>query len=215
MPCPLCQQNKIKLFYSDARREYWRCQRCDLIFVPAKFFLSAEAEKTRYQQHNNDPSDQKYCRFLSRIIPPMIPHLSPNATGLDFGCGPFPDEKPALAMLFEQAGFPMKIYDPFFAPDKKPLHQKYDFIVSTESIEHFYRPFDEVNALFKLLLPSGVLGIMTRRHESIDDFASWGYKDDPSHVCFFSKQSFRWIAERWQTTLEFIDNDIMILQKPN
>ena len=215
MTCPLCLQQNSQLFHTDKKREYWRCPNCDLIFVPAKFFLSPIAEKARYQSHHNDPNDQKYCAFLGRIIPPMVAHLSPNATGLDFGCGPFPGEKSALAILFEQAGFPMEIYDPFFSPDIKPLDQKYHFVVTTEAIEHFYRPLDEISRLFGLLPSSGTLGIMTRRHDSIDDFANWSYKDDPSHVCFFSKQSFRWIAERWQSALEFIDNDIMILQKPN
>lgn len=215
MSCPLCQQNKIQLFHSDKNREYWRCQICDLIFVPSQFFLSAEAEKTRYQQHNNDPNDQKYCAFLSRIILPMLSHLSAGDRGLDFGCGPFPSEKSALAILFDQAGFPTEIYDPFFAPSTEVLDQKYNFIVTTEAIEHFYQPLKEVGLLFNLLKPNGTLGIMTRRHDSSDDFTRWVYKDDPSHVCFFSKQSFHWIAKRWQVKLEFIDNDIMIFHKQN
>ena len=215
MACPLCQQNESQLYHSDKHREYWRCQICDLIFVPSQFFLSAEAEKARYQQHNNDPADKKYCAFLGRIISPMLPYLSAGSKGLDFGCGPFPGEKSALAILFEQAGFPMAIYDPFFVPDAKALDQQYDFIVTTEAIEHFYRPFEEVSLLFNLLRPNGILGIMTRRHDSTDDFARWVYKDDPSHVCFFSKASFQWLAQHWQAKLEFFDNDIMIIQKPN
>jgi len=209
--CPLCQQNKTELFYSDQQREYWRCELCDLIFVPPHFFLSEAAEKARYQHHQNDPADQNYCAFLSRIIPPMLPRLAANASGLDFGCGPFPGEKSALALLFEQAGFLMTVYDPFFSPDTTPLKQTYDFIVTTEAIEHFYRPFDELSKLFNLLMPNGTLGIMTRRHDSTDDFANWFYKDDLSHVCFFSKQSFRWIAKRWSADLEFMDNDIIVL----
>ena len=213
MTCPLCQHNETQLLLSDKHREYWHCDQCDLIFVPPQFFLSKEDEKARYQHHHNDPADKKYCDFLGRIIPPMLPRLPVHASGLDFGCGPFPDDMSALALLFERAGFSMSLYDPFFVPDTTPLNQTYDFIVTTEAIEHFYRPCDELDTLFNLLKPNGTLGIMTRRHDSTDDFASWTYKEDLSHVCFFSKHSFRWIAKQWSAELEFIDDDIIVLHK--
>lgn len=208
MACPLCLGVDSALFYANDKREYWRCPECDLVFVPPQFHLSAEAEKARYQLHENSPDDPHYCQFLARIIPPLLPHLSAGDTGLDFGSGP----GPTLSLLLEKEGFPMAIYDPFFAPDTRILQQKYNFITSTEVLEHAFHPAVELDRLFALLHPNGTLAIMTRRHDSTDNFSHWGYKDDPSHVCFFSKNSFRWIANRWQTTRTFIDNDIILLQ---
>ena len=54
---------------------------------------------------------------------------------------------------------------------------------------------------------------MTNLHHERLEFDKWYYKDDATHVCFFSKKTFEWIAKKWSAELQFKDKDIVILQK--
>ncbi len=107
----------------------------------------------------------------------------------------------------------MQIYDRFYAHHECVFEQQYDFITATEVVEHLHHPFAELQRLWHTLKAGGYLGIMTSRYDTIEDFNSWHYKLDPTHVLFFSTESFLWLSRQWQATLEVIDNDIVILYK--
>ncbi|WP_455374813.1 class I SAM-dependent methyltransferase [Kaarinaea lacus] len=202
-------------FYSEPRtnthqRDYIRCQQCALVFVPAAQFISPEQEKAQYDLHQNHPDDQGYRQFLSRLFIPLENKLKSGAHGLDFGSGP----GPTLSLMFEEYGYPMNIYDPFYADDARVLQQQYEFITATETVEHLHQPKRELDQLWDILKPGGHLGIMTKLVINRDTFASWHYKNDPTHVCFFSKQTFLWLAEMWNAELEFIGSDVILFEKP-
>lgn len=191
------------------QRDFLRCEHCALVFVPAFQYLSPEEEKAHYDLHQNHPTDQGYRQFLSRLFIPMKEKLQPGAYGLDFGSGP----GPTLSLMFEEAGFPMKIYDHFYANDAYVLQQRYDFITATETVEHLHHLKKELHQLWNLLDPGGYLGIMTKLVIDRDAFATWHYKNDPTHVCFFSVDTFHWLADLWRAKIEFIGNDVIILEK--
>jgi hypothetical protein len=44
-------------------------------------------------------------------------------------------------------------------------------------------------------------------------FASWHYKNDPTHVCFFSGNTWRWWAGQHGASLEIIGADVILLQR--
>jgi len=46
-----------------------------------------------------------------------------------------------------------------------------------------------------LLVPGGVLAVMTEVLMPERDLATWAYARDPTHVCFYRPETFRWIAE--------------------
>lgn len=214
-PCPLCHSDNVLHFYSEPRsnscqRDYLRCQQCALVFVPSFQFISPEQEKAEYDLHQNHPSDQGYRQFLARLFIPMREKLTPGACGLDFGSGP----GPTLSLMFEECGHPMRIYDYFYADDAYVLQQSYDFITATETVEHLHHPRKELDQLWNILKPGGYLGIMTKLVIDRDAFARWHYKNDPTHVCFFSTETFCWLAALWNTTIEFIGNDVILMQKP-
>ncbi len=186
------------------------CQQCALVFVPAAQFISPEQEKAQYDLHQNHPDDQGYRQFLSRLFNPLKNKLKSGAHGLDFGSGP----GPTLSLMFEENGYRMNIYDPFYADDTRVFQQHYDFITATETVEHLHHPKNELDRLWDLLKPGGHLGIMTKLVIDRDAFASWHYKNDPTHVCFFSRETFLWLAEIWKAKLEFIGNDVILLKKP-
>jgi len=55
---------------------------------------------------------------------------------------------------------------------------------------------------------------MTKQVIDLEAFACWHYKYDPTHVTFFSRATFRYLAERDKLELEFIGNDVILLRKP-
>jgi hypothetical protein len=162
-----------------------------------------------YELHQNSPRDTAYRKFLVRLFDPMRSLLTPASEGLDFGSGP----GPTLSVMFAEAGFPMTIYDAFYAKDIEALQKPYDFITATEVVEHLREPGKELGRLWSLLKPGGWLGIMTKLALDKQAFASWHYTNDPTHICFFSRKTFQWLAKQWQVEPEFIGNDVILLKK--
>lgn len=207
--CPLCGGTALSLFHRDRRRDYLQCGDCRLVFVPPDQYLSAARERAEYDLHRNDPADPGYRRFLSRLAQPLLQRLAPHSEGLDFGSGP----GPALALMLSQAGHRVALYDVFYCTDTAVLQRPYDFITATEVAEHLHHPGEELDRLWSLLRPGGVLGLMTKLVIDADAFARWHYKNDLTHVCFFSRDTFAWLAQRWGAQLAFIGNDVILLGK--
>ncbi|MDX1464068.1 MAG: class I SAM-dependent methyltransferase [Halomonas sp.] len=207
--CPLCASVDTTPFHRDARRDYQRCGRCALVFVPPGQRLGPAAERAVYDQHENSPDDPGYRRFLSRLYDPLRERLAPGASGLDFGAGP----GPTLSVMFEEAGHPMAIYDPFYAPDVSVLERRYAFITATEVVEHLFAPGEELDRLVDRLEPGGWLGLMTKRVTTPEAFVGWHYILDPTHVCFFSEATFRWLADEFEMNVELPTADVVLLQR--
>ena len=211
--CPLCLSPKSEHFFEDKKRRYLRCTHCALVFVPKQYWLSEEEEKAEYDKHDNDPNDLGYRKFLSRLHDPMIALLAQSSNGMDFGCGP----GPALAQMFQERGHNVALYDKFFYPDETLLdehHHQYDFISTTEVVEHLHEPAKVLDQLWRLLKPGGYLGVMTKLVIDQPAFSTWHYKNDPTHICFFSKPTLQWLANKWHAELEFFAADAFVFRKP-
>ncbi len=209
MTCPLCRRDDARNFFQDRRRDYYRCQVCSLVFVPPWQFLSAEEEKKRYDLHRNSPEDPDYRRFLSRMFIPLQRWLAPGSDGLDFGSGP----EPTLSLMFEEAGHSMTLFDHFYEHVPAALERHYDFITATEVVEHLRDPKKELERLWACLKQGGRLGIMTTHAVEQEAFSQWHYKNDPTHVCFFSRQTFAWMALQWNAEATFADGDVVFFRK--
>lgn len=212
--CPLCSSTDTRLWWQDERkhmneREYWDCSQCQLIFVPPAFHLTTQAEQAFYNLHENNPEDQRYRQFLARTFIPMVERLPARAEGLDFGSGP----GPTLHIMFEEAGFPCDIYDPYFAPNQSVWERSYSFITSTEVFEHVHSPKTELERLNNVLRRDGLLAIMTQRPESKAAFARWRYSMDPTHICFFREATFTWIANYYRWQIDYSSKDVIIFRK--
>ncbi len=208
MHCPLCAGPGSD-FHRDRRRAYLRCGRCLLVWVPAEFLLLPEQEKAEYDLHRNRPDDPAYRGFLGRLATPLLQRLAPGSSGLEFGCGP----GPALAAMLREAGHRLTLYDPFYFPDPGALEDCYDFITATEVVEHLHRPGAELQRLWTLLRPGGTLGIMTKLVRDREAFTTWHYKNDPTHVCFFSRDTWNWWAQGHAATVVFPAADVILLTK--
>lgn len=209
LTCPLCAAAHCTHYHRDARRDYLLCPRCALIFVPPAFHLEPEEERAVYDQHQNSPEDAGYRRFLSRLFTPLVGELEPGARGLDFGSGP----GPTLSVMFEEAGHPMAIYDPYYAPDTAVLRGQYDFITATEVVEHLAAPGRELARLVALLRPGGWLGLMTKRPTGHAAFGDWHYILDPTHIGFYSEATLSWFASAHGLAVRFPAADVALLQK--
>jgi hypothetical protein len=207
--CPLCKTVNSDFFYEDKFRAYFRCNICSLIFVPPSSHLTNGEEKDRYDLHQNLSDNPNYRKFLSRIFYPMQKLIVPAGEGLDFGSGP----GPTLSLMFEEAGYSMSIYDHFYADDPSVFDKQYDFITTSEVIEHLFDPGYELDRLWGCLKSGGCLGIMTKLALDHESFARWHYKNDPTHVCFFSKSTFAWLGSKWHCRITFADKDVVIFEK--
>lgn len=207
--CPLCQSLDTQHYHQDKRREYLQCSQCELVFVNPGQRLDAEQEKAHYDMHENNPQDEGYRRFLSRVADPILERIKPNSHGIDFGCGP----GPTLSLMLAEKGHTMSLYDIYYHPDKAVLGNSYDFMTATEVIEHLYEPNLVWQQWLNLVKPGGWIGLMTKMVIDVEAFASWHYKNDLTHVVFFSRKTFQYLAERDQLELEFIGNDVILLRK--
>lgn len=206
--CPLCCSKQYVEFHKDKKRTYLRCSRCLLVFVSPDALPTPEQELAEYRLHQNTLDDTGYLTYLSRLVTCISPHLTTDSRVLDYGSGPCP----ALAYLLNNAGYSADCYDPFFGP-YAILQNEYDLITATESIEHFHTPATQWQHWMELLAPAGWLAIMTKRVLSAERFANWHYKNDPTHVSFFSVETFTWLARQYQLNVIFPDRDIVLMQK--
>ncbi|WP_292563601.1 class I SAM-dependent methyltransferase [Methylomonas sp.] len=193
-------------FFQDKQRDYLRCRQCRLVFVPPWQHLSAAAEKTLYDYHQNRVEDAGYRLFLSRLAQPLSSRLPTPARGLDYGCGP----GPLLAIMLREQGHTVCTFDPFYANQPQTLQSRYDFVTCTEVAEHFRQPRQEFQRLFGLLNPNGHLGIMTKLVIDADAFSRWHYKNDMTHISFFSEHTLQWLAATYRSRLEIIGKDVII-----
>jgi hypothetical protein len=211
MTCGLCESEVTRVFYEDTKKNwtYFVCDTCQLVFRDPHTFLSHEDEKQRYTTHDNGIENQGYVNFLRPVVTTLRPYLKAGDQGLDFGSGP----GPILDQLFAEENISVKNYDPYFDYHPFLLDESYDFVTCTETFEHFSIPFKEMVTMTACLKPQGYLLIMTEMYPELEDFANWGYRQDPTHVTFLSPSSLQWLAEKWGYDILNATGRIFLLQK--
>ena len=203
--CSLCK-NTWEDFYNN---NFLYCSTCQSISRKLEFFLSPEKEKERYEQHNNDIYDVRYQEFVSPIVQRIQNHHPISERGLDFWAW----SGPVITYLLEKQWYEMYLYDPFFHKHPNILEKKYDFIIACEVVEHFHDPFKEFKSLYDLLQPGGKLYIMTDLYSPGVDFWKWYYKNDPTHVFFYSDETFHWIQQQYGWKKYSRKNRCIILER--
>ena len=190
MVCSLCNCT-TRNFEIFQEREYVQCLNCKAVLLTRDFYLSPQEEKFRYRLHNNDIDDPGYREFVRPIVEKIKSKIPASSTGLDFGCG----TGPVIASELQKSGYKIELYDPYFQPDKKILEKQYDFIICCEVMEHFHDPLKEFKLLSSLLKPDAKLYCKTVLWNETIDFNGWHYKNDKTHVFFYSKETLLWIRE--------------------
>lgn len=190
--CPLCESNNVQFYEEVKSRSFNKCQNCDLVFLSKEFLCSQELEKSRYLEHNNSELSQGYKKFLYNIIHPVKNNQNLLDFGLDYGCGPYP----MMSKLLKAEGYQIDDYDPYFSDFKLDFNNaRYNFVILCEVIEHFSNPKLEIQRIKSLLLEGGLIYIQTSMLDESINFSTWWYKDDITHVSFFSETTISYICE--------------------
>lgn len=190
MQCILCE-GTTKEFWKSKKREFVECTNCGGIQLLPEFYVSKNIEKERYLSHNNDIEDPRYQNFVSPITFRILEDFSTEKKGLDYGCG----TGPVATTELEKEGFNIVLYDPYFYPNKEVLNTTYDFIICCEVMEHFYEPKREFSDLATRLNSGGKLYCKTSIYSKEINFDNWFYKNDPTHVFFYTEKSLEWIKD--------------------
>lgn len=201
--CRLCG-SEAQFFYEDTQK-YFRCPKCKSVFVAKADLPNQESEIERYELHTTE-IDEGYKKFVSPITKSIVNDFSKDAKGLDFGCG----RSRVIATVLNEKHYKIENYDPFFANNPELLKAKYNYISSCEVIEHFYEPHKEFSLLRSLLTQDAKLYLMTDIYDDSIDFASWYYKNDPTHVFFYTKESLEWIAKEFGINITKCDQRLII-----
>ncbi len=205
MECLLCQNSTLLDHLGDST--VFKCSICDLIFKNPKLHLSDAEEKKRYESHQNAKADQGYINFLKRLLDPLEPLLPRVFSALDFGCGP----GPVLSSLIKEKGAHVELYDPVFFPDNEVLKRQYEVVTCTEVVEHFKNPSCDWKILVQAICPNGLLAIMTQLVTADTVYAHWWYKNDPTHVVFYSEKTIEFLATHWNLKIIYNDQKSVVI----
>jgi len=211
MNCSLCNSSNNNYKIDNHGKKYHICNNCELIMLDKEFYLTKEEEKQRYQLHENSTENKGYLNYLNNIITNSItPFLKPGNRLLDFGCGP---EK-TWAEILKKKRYDVSTYDPYFDNNSEWLNTKFDAITAIEVFEHLISPEKELNSLSKCLNRGNYLIIRTMLHSNDwDNFKKWWYKDDPTHISFYSRVSIDYICKTWNYELIQVKNRCEIVLK--
>ncbi len=200
---------------------FYHCESCEFIFKRELDIIDEKDEIKIYEYHNNSIEDEHYVEYFKAFLDnALFKYVSKKTAGLDFGSGP----SPVLAeILNRDYNCQMEIYDLYYSPEKVYEGKTYDFVTSTEVIEHLREPLKYFNLFNSLLDVGNILGIMTLFHEnSVDKFLKWHYRRDMTHISFYTPKTLETIADKSGFRLVYHDdhryaifeklNDIQIIQ---
>ncbi len=208
MGCTLCKKKETEVWNDKRGRSYNYCRNCGFIYLPEEQQLPPDKEKLRYQLHHNSQDNRGYIEYLNNFIDSAVaPYLEKGNSILDFGSGP----DPCLTDLLKSRGFNTCSYDPFFAPGNKWKEKKFDGVISLEVFEHLRTPAMEIEELIKVLDKGGKLIIRTLLHnEDHNFFMKWWYREDITHISFYSEKTINFICSKWQFELLSINSNCEI-----
>lgn len=195
--------------------ETFECSHCALVFKNPLKHLNLEEDIKRYSTHQNDKQDSGYIDFLNRLVVPLAEFLPKKFEALDFGCGPGPTLSGLLKEKGEvQSEILVENYDPIFFKNPDAIKRTYDVVTSTEVVEHFKAPIDDWKLLVSLVKPRGLLAVMTQFISAKIDYEKWWYKNDPTHVVFYTEETFAYLASHFNLDIIFNDkNSVIIFRK--
>jgi hypothetical protein len=185
MNCPLCDSAGSHELFSDDIRSYRHCEKCGLIFVPVSEHVSCKAEKERYDLHRNNPGHEGYVRFLNELVSVIAEQYPLRCRILDYGSG----KEAVLTRLLKERGYDSTAYDPLYGIGKHALDDTYDMVVLCEVLEHLRGLRKELANIKKAAGRTGKILIRTQSYPSLENFSGWWYKNDITHVNFFSRQA--------------------------
>lgn len=205
--CRLCN-HEMYFFSTTRQRDYYRCPNCDSIQLDHTMLLDHDSEKYRYELHNNDIDDPGYQKFVKPITSYILDNFNSNDKGLDFGAGP----GPVISKILNDHGYDISQYDPYFFPNDYLLKKKYLYVISCEVIEHFNEPKTSFDLLHNVLPKGGSWVFMTDLYKDKIDFSHWYYKNDETHVIFYTQKTLQYLKKYYGFSDLIINNRLVIFK---
>ncbi len=204
MNCHICHSEARIIEDQQFGLNYYYCLQCGFISQDRESIPAFSDARDEYDRHENSIENEGYVNFFKRFIEASILPFVDQGKGLDFGSGP----EPVLSQVLKRDyGLMVDIYDLHYQPVKVYEHQQYDYIVSTEVIEHIEDPMAVMKLWHEHLKPGGVLAVMTLFHEEDEaHFLDWWYRRDITHISFFTVRTFNYMAEKIGFEIIFTDN---------
>lgn len=191
--CLLCSGQVDKVYDPQLDLDFYHCKSCEFVYQAPNTHASLEEEKALYDHHQNSFENIGYVNYLQKFLNEHVLPLNKGGLALDYGSGP----GPVLFALMQEHFEEVYHYDPFYHPEESYLDQQYDVITSTEVVEHFVDPLKEFAKLRDLLKEDGYLVIMTNfRLMDMEEFLSWWYRRDQTHISFYHPNTFAFIADK-------------------
>lgn len=211
--CVFCGNPEIRGFMA-GDRTYFRCGFCDGIFLDPQYRLEPENEKNRYKLHNNSLENAGYRLYLEKFLDSICSFPAIHGAGFndrwkifDYGSGP----EPSFIRLLRERGFDARGRDPFFAPETPCFEGGADLVTCLEVAEHFAAPVSDFVLMAECVRSGGFLAVGTHLLSSLSvagsvqvqgsgessadkvsaEFASWWYRQDPTHISFYSEKALR------------------------
>ena len=192
MNCHICNNPTESFVHEKTNITYYHCKHCEYIFKSPECYQDFSTQKERYNLHENDEKDEGYKTYFQRFLDFTLPLIGQPKSALDFGCG----RSSLLASLLENEGIACYYYDPIYHPTVLNDSKKYELIVSTEVFEHLHQPRKVFESLLERMEVGGYLALQTQFHPNyVDAFKKWYYHQDPTHIVFFTAQTFRVLCE--------------------
>jgi 2-polyprenyl-3-methyl-5-hydroxy-6-metoxy-1,4-benzoquinol methylase len=217
-PCRLCQ-NPSQIIFEDVR-PFYACNVCGLIFSDC--LLSAEEVEKHYKdQYQNEwdwGNEAEVFVLWLKNFRGTAPSLSLSI--LDYGSG-----GGLLAEALRKVGFKVDCYEPMLHGDfnRESYSEAYDIIILNEVIEHLEDINKTLDIVYNVLADNGVVFIKTNLTDKLINnplnfqklFKGWWYKDDPTHISFFSFLTIEYICKDRGRRLEVraiseTDNCVML-----
>lgn len=209
MKCKICGTLTSSFYDKRIDATFHWCKKCDYIYKDSADLITEVQEKAIYDSHQNSLEDEKYVAYLDKFIQKgVLPYVKEASFGLDYGSGPTPVLKHILTNVYY---YNVVGYDLFYENNEKNLEQVYDFVVTTEVIEHIKEPVQLFNKFNGLLKTGGVLSLMTLLHpRNLEELQDWHYTRDRSHISLFSMVTLETIAKMTGFKVIFTDHHRII-----
>ncbi len=175
--------------------------------------------------------------ILQKIINSKV-SITNELNHLDYGCGKYPNLSNLLKWNFKAFNVATRnsisvnsnYYDKYYHSNivniVTSININYDLITAIEVVEHFREPLKEFELFSQLLESNANLVVMTEfipknildNIQNIElvksEFANWWYKNDITHICFYSTKTFEVIAEKFQLEIDFNNrNKVIVLNR--
>lgn len=211
--CRLCE-GQTSVVFKDTR-VFFACTTCGLIFSDCH--LTEQEKQAHYigQYNNGFNWEHEACYFIN-----FFPRGKKDLKILDYGSG-----GGYLANELKNVGYAVDCYEPMFHGEFNRSQNSglYDFLILNEVIEHVEDLISVLNNIYYSLKLGGQVLIKTAITDNIisdpynfeHNFREWWYKDDLTHISFFSTLTYEFICANMFTSFEIVQQDILsvLLQK--